>query len=200
MSQNKKNNPNDLSSWFLPIFLLMVFPPVGFLLIVLKLLGGQTPARGRHPYYTSQDSQHPVGARTVGNAASSPSSDPTPKASSSKKRKKKQSVLDEKQQKGKHLSAIGAVISAISAFILLACIGDSAHWLLNGELGWFVEDMLELLPFFCTLGGGIGCLWAGQKLKKQTQRFRNYLAMVGHQKTVSISALASATGESAATP
>ena len=194
MSQNKKNNPNDLSSWFLPIFLLMIFPPFGFLLIVLKLLGGQKPARGRHPYYTSRDSQQPVGARTVGKTASAESSTAASKPTSPKKRGEKQSSLQEKQKKGKKLSAIGAAICAISAFILAASIGDSAHWLLNGELYWFFEEMLELLPFFCTLGGGAGCLWAGQKMQKQAQRFRNYLAMVGRQKSVSITALASATG------
>ena len=196
MSQNKKNNPNDLSNWFLPIFLLMVFPPIGFLLIVLKLLGGQKPARGRHPYYTRQSDEQPVGARTVGNGITADSASTTVKASPSKKCRKKQSALEEKQKKGKKLSAIGAAICAISAFILIACIGDSAHWLLNGELYWFFEELLELLPFFCMLGGGAGCLWAGQKMQKQSQRFRNYLAMVGRQKSVSVSALASATGRS----
>lgn len=189
MSQNRKNDSNNLSSWILPIALLMLAPPIGFLLIVLKILSGQKPVRGRHPYYTQRDSQQPIGARTVGVKTGAASK-------STSAEKEDLDPLQEKAKKGKRLTTIGAAICAISGFILLACIGDSAYWLFNGEAMWFLEEMLELLPFFCTLGCGAGCLWAGQKLQKQAQRFRNYLAMVGQRKSISVSSLASATGRS----
>ena len=53
-----------------------------------------------------------------------------------------------------------------------------------------------MLPFLCGLGGGLGCLWAGLRKQKQAGRYRNYLAMIGKHSSISISALASATGSS----
>ena len=64
--QSRNGRKNDTVYWVIAIALLVtgVAAPVGFLMIVLKLLGGRK--RGRHPYYAQQEGQGPVGARTTG--------------------------------------------------------------------------------------------------------------------------------------
>ncbi len=183
--------------WLIAIGLLLTgfAAPVGIVMIVLKLLGGKK--RGRHPYY-SQQQQVNMGARTT--AAQEPFSQPehtAPKAGkTAKKRPQPPSPLLQLSQQGKRLTQIGAIISAVLAFIIIASLSDAAYWLFNGEFSWFLQDTLDMLPFLCGLGGSLGCLWAGLRKQKQAARYRNYLAMIGKHSSISISALASATGSS----
>lgn len=183
--------------WLIAIGLLFTgfAAPVGIVMIVLKLLGGKK--RGRHPYY-SQQQQANMGARTT--AAQEPFSQPehtAPKAGkTAKKNRPPAAPLLQLSQQGKRLTRIGAIISAVLAFIIIASLSDAAYWLFNGEFSWFLQDTLDMLPFLCGLGGGLGCLWAGLRKQKQAARYRNYLAMIGKHSSISISALASATGSS----
>ena len=183
--------------WLIAIGLLLTgfAAPVGIVMIVLKLLGGKK--RGRHPYY-SQQQQVNMGARTT--AAQEPFSHPehtAPKGGkTAKKRPQSSSPLLQLSQQGKRLTQIGAIISAVLAFIIIASLSDAAYWLFNGEFSWFLQDTLDMLPFLCGLGGSLGCLWAGLRKQKQAARYRNYLARIGKHASISISALASATGSS----
>ena len=176
---NNSNQSGSLGNWILPIIFLCVLPPVGLLMIALKLFGSDQKRRvdGHHPH----NQQGNTGARTT--IPSTPTA-ATPLSSLSAKSKK--------------LSLIGGITAGISLFVLITTIGDAAHWLLQGEPMWFVEEMLEMLPFWCGLGGGAGLWWAGQRLKKKLQHCRQYLAMIGKNSAISISALASATGRSPA--
>lgn len=182
--------------WLIAIGLLFTgfAAPVGIVMIVLKLLGGKK--RGRHPYYSQQ--QVNMGARTT--AAQEPFSQPeytAPKTGkTAKKRPQPAAPLLQLSQQGKRLTQIGAIISAVLAFIIIASLSDAAYWLFNGEISWFLQDTLDMLPFLCGLGGSLGCLWAGLRKQKQAARYRNYLAMIGKHSSISISALASATGSS----
>ena len=83
-----QNNPSpqkpqgSLGDWILPIILLFCFPPLGVLLIALKLFGGGQSrgraVRGRHPYYTQQagPAGAPAGARTAPAAGTRTFSEP----------------------------------------------------------------------------------------------------------------------------
>ena len=62
-------------------------------------------------------------------------------------------------------------------------------------MAWFLQ---EVIPTLCFTAAGLGCLWAGVRKRKQAQRYRNYLAMIGRRQSVSVSSLASATGLSPA--
>ncbi len=193
--QNKRTSGN-LSSWILPIFLLLVFPPLGILLVVLKLLGGggRTAVRGRHPYYAQQTGQTPVGARTTAPSARTE----VPKTGKGRRRKPPQGdQIAALAAKGKKLTGIGAAVSGVFAFVLLSGLGEASYWLFNGEIRWFFQDLMDMLPILCFLGGGLGCLWAGMGKRKQAQRYRSYLAMIGRRQSITISSLASATGRSA---
>jgi len=183
MSNNKKQS-GGLSSWIFPIFMLMVFPPVGVLLLVLTALGGsKKTARGRHPYYSQQQAKKsgPVGARTTG-------------ASSQSASHRQTEIMQQKQitalsKKGKRLTTIGSVIAGLFGLCTVISAVDSL-WILP-DIAWYLS---EVIPLLCFTTGGLGCLWAGRRKQKKARRFRNYLAMIGLKKAVSIPSLASASG------
>ena len=184
--------------WAIAIGLLITgfAAPVGIIMIVLKLLGGKK--RGRHPYYVNREEGAYVGARTT-TASNFSGSSPGEQASRSAPGAPvtgPSSPLAQLSKSGKTLTRVGAIISAVLAFIIIASLSDASYWLLNGEPTWFLQDALEMLPFLCGLGGGLGCLWAGLRKQKQAARYRSYLAMIATHSSVSISALASAAGSS----
>ena len=184
--------------WAIAIGLLITgfAAPVGIIMIVLKLLGGKK--RGRHPYYVNREEGAYVGARTT-TASNFSGSSPGEQASRSAPGAPvtgPSSPLAQLSKSGKTLTRVGAIISAVLAFIIIASLSDASYWLLNGEPTRFLQDALEMLPFLCGLGGGLGCLWAGLRKQKQAARYRSYLAMIATHSSVSISALASAAGSS----
>lgn len=208
--RDQKNN-GDGFYWLIALGLIFtgVAAPVGVLMIVLKMLSGDDKAKkkrqqGRHPYYQQQYGQGSVGARTTGEALSweessqaAPSwEEPVSKKASRTKKKNKPGadLVSRLDNKGKKMAVIGGAIAAIFFLGLVGSMEDALYWLLDGEIRWFLQELLGLLPVLCFLGGGLGCLWAGLRKRKQAKRYRNYLAMIGRQTSVSVSALASATG------
>ena len=186
-----KTGRNDLGSWILPIIMLMCFPPVGVLLIVLKLLdGGKKASRGRHPYYVQREAQGGVGARTTAGTAAALKAEFTAKDGE----KTVGDRIAALATKGKILTILGAILTIFCSCGALPLLSDGLYWLVNGEISWFLEEITKLIPFLCFIAGGLGCLWAGMRKKKQVQRYRNYLAMIGRRQSISISSLASATG------
>ena len=182
-----RTKENDLGSWNFPIIMLMCVPPVGVLLIVLKLLdGGRKANRGRHPYYVQRETQGSVGARTTAGMNAAPKAEPNPKG----KKKTGGDRIAALSAAGKKLTVIGGIIAAIFGF---ATVMTSVNylWVLPGDVAWFLE---ETVPTLCFTTAGLGCLWAGMRKKKQAQRYRSYLAMIGRRQSISISSLASATG------
>ena len=178
---------NDLGSWILPIIMLMCFPPVGVLLIVLKLLdGGRKASRGRHPYYVQQEAQGSVGARTTAGMNAAPKAEPNPKGG----KKTGGDRIAALSAAGKKLAFIGGIIAAVFGFASVMS-GLEYLWVLPGDVAWFLE---ETVPPLCVAAAGLGCLWAGARKRKKAQRYRNYLAMIGRRQSISISSLASATG------
>ena len=188
---------NDLFYWIAAIAFIItgVAAPIGFLMIVLKLLGGSKrgTARGRHPYYTQREGQSPVGART---------SAPRQEQGGAARKKNEawggkfppQDQLTQLSDKGKRLMTVGGILAAIFAAITLTAVGDAAYWLFNGEPRWFFSEVMDTIPMMCFAGAGLGCLWAGLRQRGKARRYRGYLAMVGHNKSVSVASLAAATG------
>lgn len=189
-----KNKRGDLSSWIFPIFMLIVFTPLGVLLIVLKLLDGNKRGgvRGRHPYYVQRDNQGSLGARTtVGPAPAQHGEEPSAKGR--KKGTPQQDFISELAGKGKKLSLVGGILTAVFTVATLSGLGNASYWLISGEVCFFLQELLDLVPLLCFVGGGLGCLWAGVRKRKQAQRYRNYLAMIGRRQSVTISSLSCAT-------
>ncbi|MCI9155856.1 MAG: hypothetical protein HFF44_02810 [Lawsonibacter sp.] len=200
---NPKNN--DGVYWLIALGLIFtgVAAPVGVLMIVLKLLGGEKK-KGRHPYYQQQYGQESVGARTTsweGVSQEAPVwQEPVKKQASPKSQKKAKGrdLIAELDKKGKTMVTAGAIIAAIFFLGFTGSLGGAFYWLFNGDFAFFMEEIFDLMPLMCFMGGGLGCLWAGLRKRKQAKRYRSYLAMVGRQSAVSISVLSSTTGRSPA--
>ena len=189
-SRRGRSGP-DWGFWILALFFLFMLPPVGILMIVIKLAGGgrkKSRPRGRHPYYMQKE-QGQMGARTVqmgGQAQTgrSPTPGTVPPANS---------LLSQMSSKAKRLTTVGIVLSAIFGFISIDEIVGNL-WMLP-DIAWYLEEIVFPL---CGFGAGLGCLWGGLRRRKQVRTFRSYLAMIGSRTTISISALSSAMGVSPA--
>lgn len=184
-------NRSNWGFWILALFFLFMLPPVGILMIVIKLAGGgrkKSRPRGRHPYYMQKE-QGQMGARTVQmggqvQTGRSPNPGTVPPANS---------LLSQMASKAKRLTTVGIVLSAIFGFISIEeMVGNL--WMLPDAV-WYLEEIVFPL---CGFGAGLGCLWAGLRRQKQVRTFRSYLAMIGSRTTISISALSSAMGVSPA--
>ena len=182
-------NRSNWGFWILALFFLFMLPPVGILMIVIKLAGGgrkKSRPRGRHPYYMQKE-QGQMGARTVqmgGQAQTGRSPNPgtVPPANS---------LLSQMSSKAKRLTTVGIVLSAIFGFISIDEIVGNL-WMLP-DIAWYLEEIVFPL---CGFGAGLGCLWGGLRRRKQVRTFRSYLAMIGSRTTISISALSSTLGTS----
>lgn len=184
-------NRSNWGFWILALFFLFMLPPVGILMIVIKLAGGgrkKARPRGRHPYYMQKE-QGQMGARTVqmggqAQAGRSPNPGAVPPANS---------LLSQMSSKAKRLTTLGVVLSAIFGFISIEeSVGNL--WMLP-DIAWYLEAMVFPL---CGFGAGLGCLWGGLRRQKRVRTFRSYLAMIGSRTTISISALSSTLGTSPA--
>ena len=200
--QGQKNN-FDIIYWLIALGLIFAgfTAPIGVLMIVMKLFSGDGKKKrrqqGRHPYY---ESQH-TGART---AQAPPVQEvrtqeaparPEPLRPKAKKKNKAAkdpiSVLD---RKGKEWAVAGGATAAGCLLGFIGSLSEPLFWLFRGDLPFFIEALTGPLVLLCCVAGGLGAMWAGLRKRRQASRYRSYLAMIGRQTSVSISALASATG------
>lgn len=198
-----RNNNGDGFYWLIALGLIFtgVAAPVGVLMIVMKMLSGDGKKKrqqGRHPYYQQQSGG--VGARTVREAPAweeeaAPSWEAPKKAAKPKKKKRPgRDLISELDAKGKRWAIAGGAVAAGCMLGFIGGMGDALYWLFDGEFSFFIQELMDLIVLPCVAAGGLGFVWAGLRKRKQASRFRNYLAMVGNQSSVSISALASAAG------
>ena len=116
----------------LALFFLFVLPPVGILMIVIKLAGGGKK-KGRHPYYMQQE-QGRMGARTaqMGGQPGPVSHSGTVPAPNS--------LLSKMSAKAKKLTIVGAVLSAclwlrLHQLRVWKSVDASRHRLVSGRVG-----------------------------------------------------------------
>jgi hypothetical protein len=197
--ESRKNN-SDSFYWIIALGLIFtgVAAPVGVLMIVMKLLGGDSRKKrqqGRHPYYQQQYGQESAGARTIHETPAWEA--PAQKQAPLKPQKKKvrgRDLISELDKKGKSWAIAGAATAAGCLIGFIGSLGEPLYWLFNGDFAFFIEELMGLMVLPCIAAAGLGGLWAGLRKRKQASRWRNYLAMVGKQSSVSISALAAAAG------
>ena len=202
MSDKQKNN--DIVYWLIALGLIFtgIAAPAGVLMMVLKVLSGGKK-KGRHPYYSQRQDQTPMGARTAQTAppqpapVQSPPVQATPRRNTPNKRPVKDPV-SLLERKGKGWAIAGGSIAAGCFLGFLSSLGDSMYWLFQGDIAFFLQELTGPLVLLCLTGGGLGWMWAGLRKRKQAKRYRNYLAMIGRNNTMSVSALSSATGRSPA--
>lgn len=177
------NNSSLLSEWLLPLIFLFCLPPVGALLIVLKLFDTH-PKRHITPRSSAQAGPAAApGSRTTMSYAA------TAQAMQEAAAQREPVGVSTLARKSKRLTAIGAGFTLLFGLCFVSDLADSL-WILPDVL-WFLE---EILASMCLTIGGLGMWISGRRLKKKLRRCRQYLATIGQNKTVSVTALASATG------
>ena len=192
-----RKDSGDVFYWLIALGLIFtgVAAPIGVLMLVMKLLGGGKK-RGRHPYYEQQHGSVHAGARTTGVPPVWEEPVRRSKASKPPKKKAGRDLVSALDKKGRLWAIAGGATAALCLTTFVASLGEPLYWLFQGEISFFIQDLMNLMVLPCIAAGGLGFLWAGLRKRKQASLYRSYLAMIGRQKSVSISALASATGRS----
>ena len=217
---------NEIASWIITILLLGAVPPLGVLMLFVKLFGG-TPRRGSHPYDGNRYAQTP-GARTfsassgAGTAYGDTSASAPGRSAPSAARPapadpwnlpqkteysgavydKKAWKLEKKLQKAQKKELESGKVMTLIGGILTGIFGFVSVVEFFDMLTWaagYRYILRDMIPLLCFLAGGAGLLWCGMRKQKKARRYRKYLALIGKRKTISISALAQAMPASPAT-
>lgn len=209
--QSGPNNKDDLTGWVVTIIALVVFWPVGLVLLFRKLSGisltrdrgaGRAAGGSQTTYrYTAQpgtqsqsaDSGAPQGA--TGERRANGEYHYRYQAAANPQTAKVQSVppsaapKSAKLPSGKGLMTSGGILAGIFGFLLTMTFTQA----LANSGGLRAElPGLGMLSFLTCLGG---VLFAGGIFRRrQSRRFRKYLALIGRRDSVPISTLAKATG------
>lgn len=110
-------------------------------------------------------------------------------STASKASKKKASKANAiKFPSGKGLTIAGAITTGIFALGFLSEFMDAVSW---GGLEFYVSELVTLLGFVCL---GLVLLFCGLSRTRKGKRYRKYLNLIGTRRTVSVTALAKATG------
>lgn len=191
-----QGSSNNIGSWIFPILMLFIFPPIGILLLVVKLFNlpkntQSNQSRSRHPYYMQKEQQErePLGARTTVGAVQAQASGGRNTAAFARN-----DQLDKMDSMGKRLVVVGSILSVLFLLVSVQGLSEALYWAIGGDMDWFLQDLAELLPYLCFLGGSLGCLWVGLSKRKQARRFHRYFSMIGKRKSIELSELSSAAG------
>ena len=187
MSQpNRKNTGNrDHGFWAVAVVLLLFVPPVGLLMILIRLLTGNhsTAKRGRHPYYIQKENQGPLGARTgSGFQQTQSSADPSQGGKYS---------IQKLARRGKRYTLLGTLIFVFFGLCLLTALPAACANIIQSNWAALGEELVFLLQTTGFAAIGACLLRAGSRLKKRAQRWRTYPSVIGARKAVPLSFLAS---------
>ena len=178
-------NDRDLLSWVPILIFLFCFPPVGVLLLILRLTGVTGRRRApvtRHPYDLQRE------AAQAG-AAPAAAAEPAPAARRRKPSARARAGQNlEARNNGRLLTVAGAIIAAVFGLIGFSELLDALSW---GGLLYSLEDIFIPLAF---CGGGLCMAWYGLRKGRRLKRYRQYLSLIGKRKSISVTTLAEATG------
>ncbi len=207
MEQKNNNNEIDWGGWIVALIALGVFWPVGLVLLFRMLMGyGRSSRRSpssvkRHPYDLQQEAERAAAAGNQTSSARTASSPKKQAAAQSAGAKAAQRAAEQNRNgkgrtgrspvdlsKGKALMIVGAGVAGVFGIAFLSTVSDILSY---GWSGYYLGDLFTLGGF---LSGGLVCLYAGLRRRKQARRFKKYLAYIGRNQTISLSALAAAMG------
>ena len=169
-NRNQKNEQNTKLYWVLAAFMLLTATPIGIVMILFKLM--ETKKQGK----PQMDPGTPMGAKTTA-------------GTSAQRKTKHTDSLAPLQKKAAHRVKVGGILTAIFTLVFFTCLGDGLMWLPDEPM-WFLEEIW--FPLCAAVSSGV-YLGTGLRLRKRLRRWRNYLAMIGHRRTMPVSTLASAT-------
>lgn len=185
--QGPNSGGEGIGSWIPTIIFLFCFPPVGVVLLALKLMGlsGRSRRRySRHPY----DIQHAQDRPDLEERADVSRADRREAAKDKRKKRRDERRGSPASLSGKSFLIPGAILSAVFG---LAAADEIFSALRFGTLLSSLPDIFTPLAF---LGGGLFLLYLGVTKDKKARRYRNYLALIGKQESIALTTLAQATG------
>ena len=198
MSGYRKNNSNDLGSWLLVVAALVIFWPVGLILLFRKLMGtsGRGSRTARHPYDIQRSAaqagtQGMPGTQGVPGAWGMNGGQPGQAVPPTRRRTPQMGKVN--LNRGKGLTVTGAVIAAVFAFASMPIISEFLRF---GDLQILFGALLPCLGFTCA---GLVTMYAGIQRTKKSKRYRKYLALIGKRREVPVATLAHAMPISVAT-
>ena len=180
---NRERNNSEIGQWVVIIFALLLFWPVGVVLLFRKLMGQSSGAKrtgtgtassgynSQYEYhYNAQDLKN--NRKTAGAAAKPEQTNPA------------QSNL----KKGKVMSIVGGAMAALFGLTGISEFLDYLSW------GGLQYAWSELFAIFGLCAAGLVILYAGLSRTRKGKRFQKYLNTIGRQKKISVATLAGATG------
>lgn len=168
----RNSNSDDWGSWILVLIMLVIFWPVGLVLLFRKLMGNN-PRRRQHPYDIQRQQAQRGGA--------APTAQPGQKV-----RKQGEIPAVAIPDQGKKLTIAGAIMAAIFGF------GALDEFLNAVSGGWLLSALSDIFIPLGLCGVGLVLLYSGLARTKRTKRFRKYLALIGKRKSISLTNLAQA--------
>lgn len=197
---NRKSD-GDFASWIPVLIFLFCFPPVGVVLLVLKLMGATGKKQGgvgRHPY----DIQREGGAQRQ-QAAPKPGERGQQRAQQQSDRVQqrgyvRRDTVPGKQKKavsvdhlpGRGLTVFGSIMAGVFGLGTIIEFFEALSW---GGLWASMGSISALLGFF---GVGLFLTYLGVTKNKKAKRYRKYLALIGRRDSISVTTLAQAMGVS----
>lgn len=185
----RKRNDGDLASWIPTIIFLFCFPPVGVVLLILKLMGvsGSGKKRGgvgRHPY----DIQQEGGSYNYYGQGAPETKRPGGKSQGAKKKKGRPAKAN--KLPGRGLTVGGGITAALFGMIAANMFLEAWSW---GGLSYELSGIFTALGF---CGVGLFLMYLGVTKNKKAKRYRKYLALIGRRDSISVATLAQAMGVS----
>ena len=198
------NNNGDLMSWIVVVAALVIFWPVGLVLLFMKLTGRSFGGRrnSRNNYHTSATGPYrPSGSQNESAGSgykyeyryqgqqTAQSAQPGMQGVNDRPRDKKGRFIPKRRpvdlNKGKGMMIWGAILAIFGGFISFVEFFDT--------VGMGFIYMLQSIGFpLGLLGAGLVLLVCGTQRNKKAKRFRKYLALIGKRESISIGSLAQA--------
>ena len=176
-------NDGDLSEWIPVLIFLVCFPPVGVVLLVLKLMGitgkGGRRQGSRHPYDLQREASQTGGERRYYRQAQVVNQNP---------KKKKKYVRKPDRDPGRGFTIGGAIMAGIFA---LGAADEFFSALSRGGLLASLGDIFTPLAF---CGVGLFLMYLGVTKSKKAKRYRKYMALIGKRDAIPVAILAQAMG------
>ena len=200
-NNNSGGNNGDLMSWIVVVAALVIFWPVGLVLLFMKLTGRSFSSgrNNRNSYGSSATGPYrPSGSQTGGSGAGykyeyryqgQQPTQPGMQGVNDRPRDKKGRFMPKRRpvdlNKGKGMMIWGAILAIFGGFISFVEFFDT--------MGMGFIYMLQSIGFpLGLLGAGLVLLVCGTQRNKKAKRFRKYLALIGKRESISIGSLAQA--------
>ena len=149
--------------------------------------GGSSQEQYRQSqWYTQQQAaQQQAASRRVPQGGTAQGNWNTVKSKSTKRSRAERKA----KSRGTALTVTGGILSSVFGLGLLLDLGNIMGY------GFYASDFQFLMFLLGFFGAGIMCLFAGANQRKKAKRYKKYLAYIGKNQEVSISALTAAMGE-----